>query len=199
MVNAEGVRHAVAVLRDGGVVAYPTDTLYGLAVDPRSAAAVAKLFSVKQRIVGQAIPLIAANEHQAELVGTFTPVARRLVRIFWPGPLSIVVAATERVCAEVRAADGSVAVRVPDSEGARALAEAFGFCITATSANLSGEPPTPLAAVVRATLAERVDYILDAGDAPGGKPSTIVDARADTPRLVRAGVVPWERVLESLE
>ena len=180
-------------------MAYPTDTLYGLAVDPRSAVAVAKLFSVKRRVPGHAIPLIAADEAQAELAGAFTPVARRLVRVFWPGPLSIVVAATDQVCAGVRAADGSVAVRVPDSGVARALAGAFGFCITATSANLTGEPPTASADAVRDTLAGRVDYILDAGDAPGGEPSTIVDARGSTIRLVRAGVVPWKRVLESLE
>jgi L-threonylcarbamoyladenylate synthase len=199
MLNAECVHRAVAVLRDGGVVAYPTDTLYGLAVDPRSAAAVAKLFAVKQREMGQALPLIAANEHQAELAGTFTPLGRRLARLFWPGPLSIVVASTDQVCAEVTAADGSIAVRVPDAEIARALAEALGFCITATSANLSGAPPTASPAVVRATLAGRVDYVLDAGDAPGGAPSTIVDVREPVPRLVRAGAVPWSRVLESLE
>lgn len=197
--QGECIARAVDTLRAGGVVAYPTDTLYGLAVDPRSPDAVARLFAVKRRDPGHAIPLIATDERQAELVGILTPVTRRLVRIFWPGPLSIVVAATEQVCPEARAADGSVAVRVPDSEDARGLAEAFGFCITATSANLSGEPPTASAAVVRATLASRVDYILDTGDAPGGDPSTIVDARGLTPRLVRAGVVPWERVLESLE
>ena len=199
MFKAEDLRRAVVVLAGGGVVAYPTDTLYGLAVDPRSAAAVAKLFLVKQRVPGHAIPLIAADEPQAELAGAFTPVARQLVRVFWPGPLSIVVAATNPVCAGVRAADGGVAVRVPDSGVARALAEAFGFCITATSANLSGAPPTASADTVRATLGDRVDYILDAGDAPGGEPSTIVDARGPAIRLVRAGVVPWKRVLESLE
>ena len=195
----EGIVRAVEVLRGEGVVAYATDTLYGLAVDPRSAAAVAKLFTVKQREPGRAIPLIAANERQAELAGAFTPTAWRLARAFWPGPLSIVIPGTDRIASQVRASDGTIAVRVPHAPAARALAEAFGFCITATSANLSGQPPTASAAIVRAILADRLDYILDAGDAPGGEPSTIVDARGDAPRLVRAGVVPWERVLESLE
>ena len=195
----DGIARAVEVLRGGGVVAYATDTLYGLAVDPRSAAAVAKLFTVKQREVGRAIPLIAADEQQAELAGEFTPLARRLARAFWPGPLSIVIRGTDRLDPQVKAGDGTIAVRVPAAPGARALAEAFGFCITATSANLSGQPPTSSAAIVRATLGDRLDDILDDGDAPGGEPSTIVDARGGSPRLVRAGVVPWERVLESLE
>lgn len=195
----EGLARAAEILKTGGVVAYPTDTLYGLAVDPRSADAVARLFAVKHRDPGHAIPLIAADERQAELAGEFTPLARRLVRAFWPGPLSIVLVATPHVDRGVSAADGTIAVRVPDSAVARALAAGLRFCITATSANLSGEPPTASAAVVRATLATRVDYILDTGDAPGGEPSTIVDARGHTPRLVRAGVVAWGRVLESLE
>ena len=195
----EEIARAVEALRRQGVVAYGTDTLYGLAVDPRSEAAVAKLFTVKQREAGHAIPLIAADEQQAELAGAFTPIAWRLARAFWPGPLSIVIPGTGRIDPQVMAGDGTIAVRVPAAPIARALADAFGFCITATSANRSGEPPTASAAIVRATLGERLDYILDAGDAPGGEPSTIVDARGDTPRLVRAGVVPWERVLESLE
>ena len=180
-------------------MAYATDTLYGLAVDPRSAVAVAKLFTVKQREFGQAIPLIAADERQAELAGAFTPIAWRLARAFWPGPLSIVIPGTGRIDRQVTAADGTVAVRVPDSAVARDLARAFDFCITATSANLSGQPATASAAIVRAALADRIDYILDTGDAPGGEPSTIVDARTQAPRLVRAGRVPWDRVLESLE
>ena len=195
----EEIAWAVEALRRQGVVAYATDTLYGLAVDPRSEAAVAKLFTVKQRESGRAIPLIAADERQAELAGAFTSIARRLARAFWPGPLSIIIPGTGPIDPQVMASDGTIAVRVPAAPVARALADAFGFCITATSANLSGEPPTASAAVVRATLATRVDYILDTGDAPGGEPSTIVDARGHTPRLVRAGVVAWGRVLESLE
>jgi L-threonylcarbamoyladenylate synthase len=194
----EALRRAVGVLRQGGVVAYPTDTLFGLAVDPRSATAVAKLFAVKARDPGHAVPLIAADAAQAALAGTFTDSARRLVRLFWPGPLSVVLDASRGIDPQLVAADGSIAVRVPDSEMARALARAFGFCITATSANLSGAPPTASADVVRATLGARVDDVLD-GDAPGGPPSTIVDVRARVPRLVRAGAVPWNRVLESLE
>jgi L-threonylcarbamoyladenylate synthase len=195
----EGIARAVETLRAGGVVAYPTDTLYGLAVDPRSSDAVARLFAVKRREPGHAIPLIAADERQAAQAGAFTPNARRLAQAFWPGPLSIVLSATPAIDRQLLAADGTIAVRVPHSEVARALAVGLGFCITATSANLSGAPATASAVIVRATFADRVDYILDTGDAPGGEPSTIVDVRDEVSRLVRAGAVPWKRVLESLE
>ena len=197
--ETERIRRAVEVLRGGGVVAFPTDTLYGLAVDPRLAMAVGKLFAVKRRDPGQAIPLIAADEAQASLAGRFTDSARRLARAFWPGPLSIILDATPAIDRQLIAADGSIAVRVPGSEIARELAREFGFCITATSANLSGAPPTASPDVVRSTLSAGVDYLLDGGDAPGGAPSTIVDVRERIPRLIRAGAVPWNRVLESLE
>jgi L-threonylcarbamoyladenylate synthase len=199
MNDEERLERGCEVLRAGGVVAYPTDTLFGLAVDPRSPLAVAKLFTIKQREPGHPVPLIAANQEQAELAGEFTDAARRLARTFWPGPLSIILRARPAVNAQVLAGDGTVAVRVPDSSIARALASGLGFCITATSANLSGEPPTASVAVVLAALGDRVDYVVDAGDAPGLAPSTIVDVRTAEPRLVRAGAVPWKRVLESLE
>jgi L-threonylcarbamoyladenylate synthase len=198
-VKPDTLARAVAALKNGGVVAYSTDTLYGLAVDPRSAVAVARLFAVKGRAQGHAIPLIAADEAQASLAGEFAPMARRLARAFWPGPLSLVLSARPTIDPQLLAADGTIAVRVPNSDVARALAEGFGFCLTATSANLSGAPATASAAIVRGTLADRVDYVLDTGDAPGGEPSTIVDVRDEVPRLVRAGAVPWKRVLESLE
>lgn len=193
------IDQAIEVLRGGGVVAYPTDTLYGLAVDPRSAVAVQRLFQVKRREAGHAIPLIAADAEQAEEIGVFTPHARRLAAALWPGPLSLVLEARPTVSRELLAGDGSVAVRVPAHDVARALAAGFGFCITATSANLTGEPPTSSPAVVRQTMGDRIDFLLDAGDSPGGPPSTIVDLRAAEPRLIREGAVAWERVLRSIE
>lgn len=195
----ERIERAANVLRRGGVVAYATDTLYGLAADPRSAAAVEQLFDAKQRFPGHPIPLIAANLAQVEAAAVMTPIAHRLARAFWPGPLSVLLQARPPIVPAVRAFDDSIAIRIPASEPARALAEAFGFCITSTSANLSGSPPTADPNELRRTLGDRLDDVLDAGHAPGGPPSTIVDARGPVVRLVRAGAVPWERVLESLE
>ena len=197
--DAALIRAACTILHAGGVVAYPTDTFYGLAADPRSAEAVARLFAIKGRQAGQAIPLIAADEAQAEAAGEMTATARRLVATFWPGPLSLVVTASDLITAGARAADGSVAVRVPDRADARELARAFGFCLTATSANRSGEPPVTSATEVAATLGRVVGMVLDGGETPGGAPSTIADARETPPRLVRAGAIAWDRVLRSLQ
>src|SRR5574338_109553 len=159
---------AVGVLRDGGVVAYPTDTLYGLAVDPRRDDAVEKLFAVKGRDLSAAIPLIAADQAQAERVAEFGDVERQLAAAFWPGPLSIVAPARSGLSPLVLAGRTNVAVRVPAHAIAAGLAAAFGFCVTATSANLSGEPATADPAIVTRTLAGRVDFVLDEGRAPGG-------------------------------
>jgi L-threonylcarbamoyladenylate synthase len=195
----ERIERAAGILRRGGVVAYPTDTLYGLAVDPRSAAAVEKLFTVKERTPGHAVPLIAADLAQVEEAAVMTAIAYRLAHAFWPGPLSLVLHARPGVVSGVRASDHSVAIRIPASDVARALAQAAGSCITSTSANLSGQPPTADPVVLKRVMGDRLDDLLDGGMAPGGLPSTIVDARGPVVGLVRAGAVPWDRVLESLQ
>jgi L-threonylcarbamoyladenylate synthase len=110
-----------------------------------------------------------------------------------------VVPAWPGLDARVHAGRGTVAVRVPDHPVARQLAEACGWPITSTSANRSGQPATSDPEAVRAALAADLDGLIDAGPSPGGAPSTIVDAGGDAPRLVRAGAVPWERVLECLK
>jgi L-threonylcarbamoyladenylate synthase len=197
--DTEVIAAAGRVLSSGGIVAYPTDTLYGLGVDPRNAAAVQALFGLKGRAGVLALPLVAGSVAQAEALGVFTPLARRIASRFWPGPLTLVVAASAPLAPGVAAADGSIAVRVPDQAIARALATAFGSPITATSANRSGQPPAVTAGEVEAALGDALDLVLDGGAVPGGNPSTIVDASGSAPRLVRAGAVAWERVLESLQ
>jgi len=190
---------ACVILRAGGVVAFPTDTFYGLAADPRNPGAVARLFAIKGRAAGQAVPVIAADEAQAADAVHFDDRALRLSRAFWPGPLSLVLPARAVICGDVKAADGTVAVRVPAADGARSLARAFGFCITATSANYSGDEPMTSAPAVSRALGGVLDLVLDGGDTAGGAPSTLVDLREESPRLVRAGAIAWDRVLRSLE
>jgi len=191
---------AAAILRDGGVVAYPTDTLYGLAADPASAAAMAQLYRIKGRPVDLAVPLIASGVDQVESAGAvLAPASRRLAARFWPGPLTLIVPAWSGLDARVHAGLWTVAIRVPDHPVATMLARLCGWPITSTSANKSGEAATGDPGVVRAALGDGLDALIDAGPSPGGAPSTIVDARSDTPRLLRAGAVPWERVLESLQ
>ena len=191
---------AAALVRAGGIVAYPTDTLYGLAADPGNAAAMAQLYRIKGRPVDLAIPLIASGVSQIEAAGgVLDAPARRLAAAFWPGPLTIVLPAWPGLDARVHAGLGTVAVRVPDHAVARMLADECGWPITSTSANISGEAATRVPGDVRASLGASLDALVDAGPSPGGAPSTIVDLAGGVPRLVRAGAVPWERVLESLQ
>jgi L-threonylcarbamoyladenylate synthase len=188
---------AVSALRGGGVVAFPTETFYGLAADPRSAVAVKKIFALKQRPPDQPLPLIASDiEQVVDHVGRLTPLAARLAARGWPGPLTLIIPASPRLCADVHLSTGKVAVRVPADAVARLLATCAGHAITSTSANISGEPASSTADAVARWFGEGVDVLVDAGPTPGGHPSTIVDATGDAPVLVRAGVVPWDRVLE---
>jgi L-threonylcarbamoyladenylate synthase len=187
------------VLRAGGVVAYPTDTLYGLAADPWQSDAVARLFAIKAREPGHAIPLIADSLEQVEAqLGRLSPLAARLAQTFWPGPLSIVVPAPASLPAAITGGRDGVAIRVPAHRVAAGLARALGRPITATSANLSGSPASADADRVAVEIGTRIDGIVDDGPAPGGAASTIVDVREGTLRLVRSGAVPWDRVVQFL-
>ncbi len=196
--DASALAAAIDALRRGEAIVYPTDTLYGIGADPRDARAVERVFRIKGRLGGQALPLIAAGLEQARAAGRFDDVALRLASRFWPGPLTIVVKQAVPLADGV-AQDGAVAVRVPDHSVARALAAGLGFPIVATSANASGAPPSATALEAASALGAEIGVIVDAGATPGGAPSTIVDVASGAPRLVRAGAVPWERVLESLQ
>jgi L-threonylcarbamoyladenylate synthase len=191
---------AASVLDRGGVIAFPTETVYGLAGDPASLIAVQKVFDLKGRSSGEALPLIAADVDAARRVAAvWSEAADRLASTFWPGPLTLVVPVDEtEVVGLATAGRGTVGVRVSSHPVARALAAVSpAGVITATSANRSGSPALSSAEAVAAALGP-VDIVLDGGDAPGGPPSTIVDLTADPPRLVRAGPIAFEKVLESL-
>lgn len=188
---------AVSALRRGGVVAFPTETFYGLAADPRSVPAVRKIFELKRRGLDHPLPLIASDIDQVnDHVGTMTPLAARLAARGWPGPLTLIIPASPRLCEDVHLSTGKIAVRVSADPVARALARSAGHAITATSANISGDPPAATAGRVAASFGAGLDVLIDAGATPAGLPSTIVDATGDAPVLVRAGAVPWDRVLE---
>jgi L-threonylcarbamoyladenylate synthase len=192
---------AIAWLRSGRVVAYPTDTVYGLAVDPASEIAVQELFALKGREESSALPLIAASRDQVEAWCGLSPTSRRLADAFWPGPLSVICDAPRTIASAVHAGRRTIAIRVPAHRVARALASAWGTPLVATSANRSGEPPAHRAADLAALAAANESRLLivDAGDTAGGPPSTIVDARDARVTLVREGAIPWNRVLDSLQ
>jgi L-threonylcarbamoyladenylate synthase len=205
--DPEALAQAVAIIRRGGVVAVPTETFYGLAADATHQMAVARIFEIKGRPAGMALPLVAGSLAQVvDLLGPLDAATARAAHAFWPGPLSLVLTATARLSAAVGQADNrdpaaggfNIAVRVPGHAFVRALALGAGTLLTATSANATGEPPAETAQQVIAALGGRVDLVIDGGPTPGGMPSTIADLRGVEPRLIRDGAAPWPHILEVL-
>jgi L-threonylcarbamoyladenylate synthase len=198
------IAEAAGLLRAGGLVAFPTETVYGLGVDPFNAGAVGRLFVVKGRPAEKGLILHLGDVRQIEAIADpIPPAARALVRHFFPGPLTLVLRAktgtgAPELSRRVTGGGETVAVRLPDHPVALALARAFGGPIAAPSANLSGEPPPTDAETVRRTLGPAIDAILDAGPTPGGVPSTLVDVTAAPIRILREGAIPSNAVWAAL-
>jgi L-threonylcarbamoyladenylate synthase len=191
----DAIQEAATWILNSGVVALPTDTLYGLAADPFSPAGIARVFAVKGRAADRALPLIAADAIQiVDHLGQLPPQGQWLADRFWPGPLTLLVAAPRGLARDVTGGTGKVGVRVPANAVARAICGATGHPITATSANVSGEPPTPDPDHVERRLGDRIDLLIDAGTTPGGAASTIVDVTGGDPVLVRAGAISWDDI-----
>jgi L-threonylcarbamoyladenylate synthase len=192
------VAEAAQAIRAGQVVALATDTLYGLAANPFDTSAVAAIFAIKGRPDDRALPLIAADRAQAiASLGSLGPMGERLADRFWPGPLTLLIAAPSTLAAAVSAGTGRVGVRVPALTVARALCAACAMPLTATSANRSGSPPSHDPDVIAQALPQ-LPLLLDSGPSPGGPPSTIVDVTGEAPTLVRTGAIPWEEILACL-
>ena len=194
--SAGALEEAVRAIRRGGVIAMPTDTLYGLGVDPFQSDAVARIFAVKGRSAERALPLVAADADQVtDRIASLPPRMARLASRFWPGPLTLLVVAPPLLAAgAVTGGTGKIGVRVPAHAVARALCAACGTPLTATSANVSGDAPAADPDDVARSLGDRIDVLVDAGATPGGSPSTIVDATGEEPVLVRAGAIAWEAI-----
>ena len=198
--DTAAIERVASLIRAGGVVAMPTETLYGLAADPYSSPAVRRVFAAKGRLPDLALPLVAADGAQVtRCLGDLPPTGWVLADAFWPGPLTLVIAASPQLAPEVVAGGGTVGVRVPAHAVTRALAAACGHPLTATSANRSGQPATQDPEEVRRQIGDHLDALLDAGTTPGGLPSTIVDVTGPDPVLVRAGAVAWEEIQRCLQ
>jgi L-threonylcarbamoyladenylate synthase len=192
----EQIAEAVYVLRGGGLVAFPTDTVYGVGTCAFDAQAVERLYAAKERPPGKAIAILLARSQDVDLVAQeVPPVGRRLAAQFWPGPLTLVLARRAALPDVLASGGATVAVRVPDHPLARALISALAAPLAATSANLSGQPDPVSADEVLAQLGGRIDLVLDGGPCPGGKPSTVIDLTVQPPALLRPGPIEW-RFLE---
>ena len=185
---------AAALLRRGGIVAYPTETFYGLGALARDADAVRRLAHAKGRPDGKPLPLVAADVAMVEEVAELGPVGAALAARFWPGPLTLVLPARGGLPDEITGGTGTVGIRVPGSDIARALCRAAGGPLVSTSANVSGSPPAARVEDLAAEVASRLDGVLDGGPAPGGLASTVVALDGVSVRLVRAGPVAIEEV-----
>jgi L-threonylcarbamoyladenylate synthase len=189
---------ALALLRAGEPIAFPTDTVYGVGAQALDSAAVLRLYAAKRRPLTQAIPLLIADQADLALVAAeVTPAARRLARL-WPGALTLVLPAAPHLPAELLAGGPTVAVRLPDHGWLRGLIRALGEPLAATSANLHGGRDPQTAAEVAAQLGGALSLVADGGPTPGPTPSTIVDCTGAEPRLLRAGALVWERVAAAL-
>ena len=183
------------MLRAGGLVAFPTETVYGLGADAWNAEAVARIFTVKRRPADNPLIVHVADQNGlAAVAARVPPLARRLAARFWPGPLTLVVDAAPEVPAVTTGGLATVAVRMPDHPVALALLDAAGVPIAAPSANRSGRPSPTTAAHVLADLGGDVDVVLDGGSCPVGVESTVVDARGDRPLILREGAVTREQL-----
>jgi len=183
------LRIAAAALRAGALVAYPTDTVYGVGAHAFLPEAVARLYRAKGRGEAKPIALLLADPGDLDLVAaTVSPTARRLAERLWPGALTLVVPSRAEVPAVVRAGGQTVGVRVPNHPVARALIRATGAPLATTSANLSGEPSPTTAAEVQAQLGGLIEFIIE-GVCPGGVASTVVDPSVDPPRILRQGAI----------
>lgn len=191
---------AVAVLRDGGLVALPTDTVYGIAVALATPGGIERLFEVKRRPPDKAVMVLLEDAAQAARAGVMTPAAAALAAAAWPGGLSIVVPQRPDVPWPAALTGGAqtIGLRVPAHDAPRALAREVGPLPT-TSANVSGLPEATDAAGIVEQLGDAVDLILDGGPAHGGPASTVVDCSGPSPVIVRVGAMPVEEVVAILD
>jgi L-threonylcarbamoyladenylate synthase len=196
----EGWLVAIAALNAGGVVALPTDTVYGICVALETVRGVERLFRVKRRPPDKGIMLLLDDAHQAERIGTMTPAAVALAAAFWPGGLTVVVPQRPDVPlpAALTGKTPTIGLRVPDHPTPRALARGVGPLPT-TSANVSGLPEASNADEILEQLGDAIDLILDGGPAHGGPASTVVDCTGSVPHVLRVGAVSLSRVAESLD
>lgn len=198
----ERVEYIVSCLRNGKVVGMPTDTFYGLSVDPVNLFAVEQIYQIKSRLKHKPLSLLVASISQAyELARDIDAAFDRLAERFWPGPLTVIVRAGTKLPLRSTANTGNVALRVPDAAIPRAVVEALGLPITATSANLQGSPECTHAAGVRDQIGDRIPLIVDGGPTGRSVPTTIVDLSmgGNQWKVLREGAIPTHEIVLAIQ
>jgi len=193
----EGIKRTAAIILSGGVVIYPTETVYGLGCHPVNAEAAKRVCIIKGR-ADKPLPLACADIEVARRVVRFTPAAARVAARFWPGPLTLVLPAEAKYSIWVTHGASALGVRVPNHPVARRLAELSGGVIVSTSANKSGEAPPATAQEAADQIGDEVDLILDGGPAPLTRPSTVLDLSGEQAWILRKGPITAEQLREAL-
>lgn len=193
---AEAAAACARVIAAGGLIVLPTDTVYGLACDPRNAAAIVRIYAAKGRPSELALPVLVASEDDAAalVAGEPSEAARGLFSRFWPGALTVVLPHAATLPDTLTAGRPTIGLRMPDSDLARAIIAACGGALATTSANPSGAPPACTPDELPAELLAHVAVVVDAGPCPGGVASTVVDLSVQPPRIPRAGPVTAEEL-----
>lgn len=196
--NPESIQKAIETLQAGEVVAFPTDTVYGLGVDPFNISAIIKLFETKGREFNKAIAILVGNLDQIDqITDQLSETAKKLIAQFWPGGLTVIVSKKKNV-PDLLSANQTIGIRMPDHPIALKILREFGPLAT-TSANLSGKQNTISAYEVQSQLAGRVKIILDGGTCPGGIPSTVVNCVNEESNVLRQGVITEKQIREVLK
>ncbi|MDD5544280.1 MAG: L-threonylcarbamoyladenylate synthase [Acidobacteriia bacterium] len=182
-------------IQRGRVVAFPTDTFYGLAADPFNLSAVERVYQIKGRPRTNPLLLLIGEMAHVKMVAAEIPeIFSQIAEKFWPGPLTLVLKASHRLPLKVTGGTGNIGVRLPDSELARALVQSAGVPLTATSANLSTLPSCTTASQVLDQLGGRVDILIDGGAVSAKKPSTVLDLTSSQPSIIREGAIGKEKL-----
>ena len=197
IVPASKIQSALDILQNGGIVAFPTDTVYGLGAPAFDNTAIESIYKAKDRPIEKGIPILIADADDLEMVATDIPkMARIFASRFWPGPLTCILPKKQTLPLAI-SATSTVAVRIPDHPDARALLRAAGS-MAVTSANISGQASPCTAQEVYEQLNERIPLILDGGKTPSGVPSTLVDCTGEKPVILREGPITLAELLAVL-
>ncbi len=196
--DGSSIMEVVRIMKEGGVIAYPTETFYGLGADIRNAQALEKIYTIKGRDFDKPISIIiGSREDLTTFAGDITPAAETLMDRFWPGGITLLFNASQDVPGKLTAKTGKIGIRLSSNPVATLLAQRLSGAITATSANRSGQEECVSIEEVLDSIGKSLDAVIDGGRTPGGAGSTIVDTTVDPPVIVREGIIPSSAIYEN--